>query len=81
MTADATEKQRATAATAIALGMEAAAERGVPDAVVVHEMTRITLALLAAANGGEPGLATWLEAQAAAIRARGDQAPRPVTIN
>ena len=43
---------RANAATAIALGMEAAAAQGVPDAIIANEVVKIALGLIGMANGG-----------------------------
>ncbi len=71
------EKHRANAATAIALGMEAAADRGVPDNIILEELLRITMAIIASTEGGKEGLAKWLEAQAVAVR----EMPSASTLN
>jgi hypothetical protein len=80
MTDPTTAKHHANAAYAIALGMEAAANQGVPDVIIAEELTRITLALIASTSGGESGLADWLEREAAAIRERGNSV-QPSTVN
>ncbi|MEQ8195614.1 MAG: hypothetical protein RIB59_14100 [Rhodospirillales bacterium] len=43
---------RANAATAIALGMEAAADQGVPDEIIANEIIKIALGLIGMVNGG-----------------------------
>lgn len=71
------DKHRANAATAIALGIEAAADKGVSGDIILQEMIRITLALIASTEGGKEGLANWLEAQAVAVR----EMPTAPTLN
>ncbi|MFZ5654088.1 MAG: hypothetical protein ACOY42_06785 [Pseudomonadota bacterium] len=45
-------QQRANAATAIALAMEAAVDQGVPDEIVANELIKIALGFIGMANGG-----------------------------
>ncbi|MEQ8228548.1 MAG: hypothetical protein RIA64_10725 [Rhodospirillales bacterium] len=62
-------KHQANAATAIALGMEAAADQGVPDAVVFTEILKITLGLIGMANGGPDAVPDALRRMADEIEA------------
>lgn len=64
-----TAKHRATAATAVALGMEAAADQGVPDAIIANELIKIALGLIGSANGGPQGVPDALRRMADHIEA------------
>ncbi|MEQ8507322.1 MAG: hypothetical protein RIB80_18525 [Rhodospirillales bacterium] len=62
-------KHQANAATAIALGMEAAADQGVPDAVIMNEVVKIALGIIGAANGGPDAVPDTLRRLADEIEA------------
>lgn len=70
---------RANAATAIALGMEAAADQGVPDEIIGNEIVKLALTIIQAAQGGRR------EAVAVVLRNIADHIETnpeaPVTIN
>lgn len=68
-------KHQANAATAIALGMEAAVDAGVPDEVIANEIVKIALGLIGAASGGPEGVPDALRRLADNIEAN------PTTIN
>lgn len=61
---------RANAATAIALGMEAAADQGVPDAVIMNEIIKVALGIIGAANGGPDAVPDALRRLADEIEAK-----------
>lgn len=78
MTTPTEEKHRAIAATAIATGMEAALDQGVPDGIIATTIVNIALGLIGAAHGGPTGIPDALERLAAQLR---DNPDSPATLN
>jgi len=69
MTTNIEEKNAANIRYALGHAMEAAADLGVPDDVIVRETVNLALALLGAQHGGAANLPNVLVAMAAELRA------------
>lgn len=69
MTTNIEEKNSANIRYALGHAMEAAADLGVPDEMIVREVVNLALALLGAQHGGPDKLPDILERMAAEMRA------------